>query len=152
MSRLTTHAVQAALSLWILLFQWINLYFLCNIKSFTFRSLCGQERVSWSIIIWFKCVQTYCLVPSIKTLSKEVLKKLHLILSYQLLMQSMLPQLQCTMNHIMLLLILSGQSPSYQCTIRNTFTRGSCRMEYVGNHNLLLWSEPENASSCAKEH
>jgi hypothetical protein len=33
-----THAIQAALSLLILLFQWTNLYILCNIKSFTFTS------------------------------------------------------------------------------------------------------------------
>jgi hypothetical protein len=38
MSWLTTHAVEVVLNLWILLFQWINLYLLCNIKSFTFRS------------------------------------------------------------------------------------------------------------------
>lgn len=64
----------------------------------------------------------------------------------------MLPQLQHTLNLITLLLILSGQSSSYQCTMRNTFTRGNCRVEYVGNHNLLLWSEPKNASSSAKVH
>lgn len=55
-------------------------------------------------------------------------------------------------HHAFFLLILSGQSPSYHCTMRNTFTRGNCRVEYVGNHNLQLWSEPKNASRCAKVH
>ena len=141
-----THAIQAVLSLWILLFQWINLYLLCNIKPFISRSSLwrGKSIMKYNNSGLNAYKHTVLFLRS-KHFPQKSWKKLHLVI----------PAVNA--KHVT---TATGYSESrhafthssYQCTMRNTFTRGSCRVEYVGNHNLLLWSQPENASSCAIVH